>query len=65
MCVVALETVRYDHTGGLDEARTILRVRNSWSPSWGDAGCFRMSLAIYQALRNSIDLVQPRLESSR
>ncbi|MCF0086599.1 MULTISPECIES: hypothetical protein [unclassified Streptomyces] len=61
VCVVALETVRYDHTGGLDEARTILRIRNSWSPSWGDDGCFRMSLAIYQALRKDIDLVQPRL----
>jgi hypothetical protein len=65
VCIVALEDVASDATGGLDYARTILRIRNSWSASWGDAGSFRMSLAVYQTLRDEIDLVQPRLDSSR
>lgn len=65
VCIVALETVRFDKRGRLDLARTIIRIRNSWSPSWGDAGCFRMSLAVYQTLRREIDLVQPRLDATR
>lgn len=63
VCIVALEDVAFDPTGGLDYARTILRIRNSWSASWGDAGCFRMSLKTYQRLRKQIDLVQPRLDA--
>ena len=65
VCITALEDVAFDTAGGLDYARTILRIRNSWSPSWGDQGHFRVSLALYQALRSEIDLVQPRLDSSR
>jgi hypothetical protein len=65
VCITALEDVAFDSAGGLDYAHTILRVRNSWSPSWGDAGHFRMSLALYQALRSEVDLVMPRLDSSR
>ncbi|MGW4270883.1 hypothetical protein ACWEGQ_00595 [Streptomyces seoulensis] len=64
VCVVALEHVAYRPDGGLDYPRTILRIRNSWSASWGDAGCFRMSLAVYQALRSQIDVVQPRLDAT-
>jgi len=64
VCITALETVALDETnGGLFYDHTVLRVQNSWSSSWGDAGSFRMSLALYQALRSEIDLVQPRLES--
>ncbi|MFF8910522.1 hypothetical protein [Streptomyces olivaceoviridis] len=65
VCIVALEDVNFDSFGRLDYARTILRIRNSWSRSWGDDGEFRMSLAIYQALRPQIDLTQPRLDASR
>ncbi|MGV9891748.1 hypothetical protein [Streptomyces sp. NPDC003395] len=65
ICIVALEDIRYEANGGLDYARTILRLRNSWSRSWGDEGEFRMSLALYQALRQQIDLVQPHLDASR
>ncbi|MGW2384395.1 hypothetical protein [Streptomyces sp. NPDC001658] len=64
VCITALETVAVDEsTGRLFCDHTILRCQNSWSTAWGDHGVFRMSLALYQALRPQIDLVQPRLES--
>ena len=64
VCITALEAVAADEsTGSLFYDHTVLRVQNSWSSSWGDAGSFRMSLALYQALRSEVDLVQPRLES--
>lgn len=62
VCITALETVAADDHGLIYD-HTILRVQNSWSASWGDAGSFRMSLALYQALRDEIDLVQPRLDA--
>jgi hypothetical protein len=65
VCLTALETVATDDTGRLDHARTILRAQNSWGPSWGDYGSFRMSLALYLALRPHIDLIQPRLDTAR
>jgi hypothetical protein len=65
VCITALEDVAVADEGGLDYERTILRARNSWSPSWGDQGEFRLSLALYQALRSEIDLVQPRLDVIR
>ncbi|MFJ9420675.1 hypothetical protein [Streptomyces sp. NPDC101249] len=65
VCITALEAVGVDVSGGLDYSRTILRIRNSWGTGWGDGGHFRMSLALYQALRSEIDLIQPRLDSSR
>ncbi|MET8571792.1 hypothetical protein [Streptomyces sp. NPDC004783] len=65
VCITALEHVMYLPTGGLDYAHTILRARNSWSPGWGDNGEFRLSLALYQSVRDQVDLVQPRLDASR
>jgi hypothetical protein len=64
VCITALEAVAHDDHGLIYD-HTIIRVVNSWSSSWGDSGSFRMSLALYQALRDEIDLVQPRLDSSR
>ncbi|NJA56748.1 hypothetical protein [Streptomyces sp. NEAU-H3] len=63
VCVLALETVRWAGERRLDYAHTVIRCRNSWSASWGDGGDFRLSLAVYQRLRDQIDLVQPRLDS--
>ncbi|MFE1452018.1 hypothetical protein [Streptomyces olivaceoviridis] len=65
VCIVAIEDVNFDSLGRLDYARTILRARNSWARSWGDQGEFRLSLNLYQQLRSGIDLIQPRLDSSR
>ena len=66
MCITSLESVAVDETtGGLLYDHTILRAQNSWSASFGDVGCFRMSLALYLALRDEIDVVAPRLDASR
>lgn len=66
VCITALEAVALnDATGRLFYDHTILRVQNSWSASWADAGSFRMSLALYQALRADVDLIAPRLDASR
>lgn len=65
VCITALEDVALTADGGLDYDRTILRLRNSWSSAWGDAGHFRMSLALYRSIRSEVDLVQPRLDVTR
>ncbi|MEW9521808.1 hypothetical protein [Streptomyces tubercidicus] len=59
--ITALESVA-EVEGDVSYEHTVLRCRNSWSPSWGDGGSFRMSLAVYQQLRDQIDLIQPRLD---
>ena len=60
--ITALESVA-EVEGDISYKHTVLRCRNSWSSSWGDAGSFRMSLATYQTLRDEVDLVQPRINS--
>jgi hypothetical protein len=65
VCITAIEDVALTPDGGLDYTGTILRARNSWATSYGDQGHFRLSLALYQAIRHEVDLVQPRLETSR
>lgn len=64
ICVTALEDVVFDSTGSLDYARTIIRLRNHWTRSWGDDGEFRMSLALYQKVRKQVDLIQPHLRAA-
>ncbi|MFJ1900546.1 hypothetical protein [Streptomyces sp. NPDC088115] len=59
VCVTALETVAQTD-GELDPDHTILRFRNSWSASWADHGDGRLRLSTYLALREQIDIVQPR-----
>lgn len=65
VCITALEHLTYTPSGGLDYDRTILRVVNSWSKAWGDHGSFRLSLETYRALSDQVDLIQPRLTSTR
>ncbi|MFF8610801.1 hypothetical protein ACF06X_33385 [Streptomyces sp. NPDC015346] len=62
VCITALEDVAHTATGALDPDRTVLRFRNSWSAGWGDHGDGLMHLTTYLALRDQIDLIQPRLD---
>lgn len=64
ICVTALEAVAYDGEDLLPD-HTVLRFRNSWSTSWGDRGDGRLRLSTYVALRDQVDLIQPRLDSAR
>ncbi|MER6844861.1 hypothetical protein [Streptomyces platensis] len=59
--ITAIESVAQIE-GDFTYEHTVLRCRNSWSTSWGDGGSFRMSLALYQQLRDQTDLIQPRLD---
>ncbi|MFK0288248.1 hypothetical protein ACIQVL_48425 [Streptomyces sp. NPDC090499] len=63
--ISALEQVRQTATGRIDYKRTIIRLRNHWTRSFGDNGSFRMSLAVYQKIRKQVDLLQPRVDASR
>lgn len=58
VCITGLEDVVQDHAGRVVPEKTIIRVRNSWSVSWGDSGDFLMRLSTYNALRSAIDLIQ-------
>jgi hypothetical protein len=64
VCITALEAVAL-HDGRLLPDHTVLRFRNSWGTGWGDRGEGRLFLSTYLALRDQIDLVQPRLDTVR
>ncbi|MFJ4010901.1 hypothetical protein [Streptomyces sp. NPDC090026] len=58
VCAIGLETVAQDHAGRIIPDRTVLRLRNSWSRSWGDRGDFLLRLSTYLELRQHIDAIQ-------
>ncbi|WP_435058529.1 hypothetical protein [Streptomyces sp. bgisy060] len=58
VCVIGLDEVAQDHGGRVIPDRTVLRLRNSWSRSWGDDGDFRLRLSTYLELRAHIDAIQ-------
>jgi hypothetical protein len=64
VCITALESVAFDD-GQLMPDHTVLRFRNSHGSSWGDRGDGRLRMSTYLALRDQVDLIHPRLESSR
>jgi hypothetical protein len=64
VCITALEAVAFDH-GQLMPDHTVLRFVNSWGSGWADHGSGRLRLSTYLALRDQVDLVHPRLDSSR
>ena len=59
VCVIALEDVAFTD-GALDPDHTVIRFRNSWGTGFGDHGDGRLFLRTYLALREEIDLIQPR-----
>jgi hypothetical protein len=61
VCITALEAIAFED-GQLLPDHTVLRFRQSWGSSWGDRGDGRMRLTTYLALRDGIDVIQPRLD---
>lgn len=61
VCVTALEAVALVD-GHLDPDQTVLRFVNSWGGSWADHGSGRLLLSTYLALRESTDIIQPRID---
>ncbi|WP_392838603.1 hypothetical protein [Streptomyces sp. LN500] len=59
VCVTALEAVATSD-GALIPDQTVLRFVNSWSSAWADNGSGRLTLTTYLALRDQVDVVQPR-----
>ncbi|MEU5660065.1 hypothetical protein ABZ802_31280 [Streptomyces sp. NPDC047737] len=59
VCITALDDIAIED-GAIDADHTVLRFRQSWGPSWGDHGDGRLRLSTYLALRDQIDLIQPR-----
>lgn len=62
VCVTALEAIAIED-GRLLPEHTVLRFRQSWGSAWGEHGDGRMFLTTYLALRDQVDLIQPRLDS--
>ncbi|MER5302137.1 hypothetical protein ABT039_22140 [Streptomyces lasiicapitis] len=58
VCAIGLEDVAQDGAGRVIPHRTVLRLRNSWGPDWGQHGDFFMRLSTYVALRSQIDAIQ-------
>ena len=64
VCLTALEDVTTNPDGTIADT-VVLRFVNSWGSGWSEQGYGRLTLRTYRSLRHEIDLVQPRLESSR
>jgi hypothetical protein len=60
---IGLDEVAQDARGHVIPAKTVIRLRNSWSTGWGLAGEFRMRLSTYVALRRHIDAIQLRAKA--
>ncbi len=57
-CISALEKVTLTATGRVESQECVVRVRNSWSASWGDHGSFRMHLSTLAMLGSQADFKQ-------
>lgn len=56
--ISAIEAIEISASGLVIPERTVLRVRNSWSKSWGDHGSFRIHLSTLAGIMNYSDFRQ-------
>jgi hypothetical protein len=56
--VSAIEKLALHPTGHVDPSKTVLRVRNSWTKSWGDNGSYLIHLSTYIAFGANCDFRQ-------
>ena len=57
-CVTAVEKLAMNRLGAIDAAQSHVRVRNSWSASWGDHGSYRIHLSTLRLLWSHLDFHQ-------
>jgi hypothetical protein len=57
-CITAVESLHLNVLGDVDADKTVVRVRNSWSPAWGDHGSFRLHLSTLDYLAAYVDFKQ-------
>jgi hypothetical protein len=57
-CITAIERLALSATGKVQAARTVLRVRNSWSAAFADHGSFRVHLSTLVMLGSQADFKQ-------
>ncbi|MFI0169067.1 C1 family peptidase [Streptomyces sp. NPDC017095] len=61
VCVARVEEIGRTPDGDLDPQRTVLALRNSWGPGWGEKGWFRMRLSTYQREIKNMEAYQFRV----
>jgi hypothetical protein len=57
-CISAVERLTFDALGRIVPEQSHVRVRNSWSASWGDHGSFRLHLSTLALLGSHADYKQ-------
>ncbi len=57
-CITAIELLTINDLGLIDPDKTTVRVRNSWSSTWGDHGSYRLHLSTLQMLTGHVDYKQ-------
>lgn len=63
-CLSAVERLLFDELGRINLGQSTVRVRNSWSVSFGDHGSFRLHLSTLQLLGGNVDYKQFILDAA-